>query len=45
MGICSKAKDVICCNKMTDIPIFQDNLNNSNDSKKIYSKKISEEKN
>ena len=43
MGICSKAKDVICCNKMTDIPI-QDNLNNSNDSKKIFSQKISEEK-
>ena len=43
MGICSKAKDVICCNKMTDIPI-QDIAQDSNDSKK-FSQKISEEKN
>ena len=45
MGICSKAKEVICCNKMTDIPIFQENNNNSIDSKKLYSLKASEEKN
>ena len=46
MGICSKAKEVICCNKMTDIPIYQDNNNNNSfDSKKLYSQKISEEKN
>ena len=45
MGICSKAKEVICCNKMTDIPIYQDNNNNSFDSKKLYSQKVSEEKN
>ena len=35
MGICSKAKEVICCNKMTDIPILQDINDNSYDSKKI----------
>ena len=45
MGICSKAKEVICCNKMTDIPISQDNNNNSIESKKIYSPKLSEAKN
>ena len=46
MGICSKAKEVICCNKMTDIPIYQDNNNNNSfDSKKLYSQKVSEEKN
>ena len=44
MGICSKAKDVICCNKMTDVPIFQDINNNSIDSKKKYSQKLLEEK-
>ena len=44
MGICSKAKDVICCNKMTDVPIFQDMNNNSIDSKKKYSQKLLEEK-
>ena len=44
MGICSKAKDVICCNKMTDIPIYQDIAKDSSDSKK-FSQKISEEKN
>ena len=29
MGICSKAREVICCNKMTDIPILQD-ISNEN---------------
>ena len=38
MGICSKAKEVICCNKMTDIPILQDINNNSFDSKKMITK-------
>ena len=39
MGICSKAREVICCNQMTDIPIMQDvDNNNSTESKedKIY---------
>ena len=27
MGICSKAREVICCNKMTDVPILQDIVN------------------
>ena len=45
MGICSKAKEVICCNKMTDVPIYQDiNNNNSIDSKKIFAQKLLEEK-
>ena len=36
MGICSKAREVICCNQMTDIPIMQDVDNNNNtESKKI----------
>ena len=36
MGICSKAREVICCNQMTDIPIMQEvNNNNSTESKKF----------
>ena len=36
MGICSKAREVICCNQMTDIPIMQDVYNNnSTESKKF----------
>ena len=36
MGICSKAKEVICCNQMLDVPIMQDVYNNnSTESKKF----------
>ena len=36
MGICSKAREVICCNQMTDIPIMKEvNNNNSTESKKF----------
>ena len=45
MGICSKAREVICCNKMTDIPILQDINNASIDSKKLNTKNLLEEKN
>ena len=45
MGICSKAREVICCNKMTDIPILQDINNASLDSKKLNTKNLLEEKN
>ena len=45
MGICSKAREVICCNKMTDIPILQDINNASIDSKKLNIKNLLEEKN
>lgn len=45
MGICSKAREVICCNQMTDIPIMQDvDNNNSTESKKyLFTKKNLEE--
>ena len=34
MGICSKAKDIICCNKITDVPIYPDFINkNINETK------------
>ena len=36
MGICSKAREVICCNQMTDIPINQDVNNNTNTESKKY---------
>ena len=35
MGICSKAKDIICCNKITDVPIYTEMLNKNNEQKKI----------
>jgi S-DNA-T family DNA segregation ATPase FtsK/SpoIIIE len=34
MGICSKAKDIICCNKLTNIPIVSDPNYQNNDQKK-----------
>ena len=36
MGICSKAKDIICCNKVTDVPIFPEMIyqNNENNEQK-----------
>jgi len=34
MGICSKAKDIICCNKITDVPIYTEMLNKNNEQKK-----------
>ena len=34
MGICSKAKDIICCNQLTNIPIYPDIKNPNNDQKK-----------
>ena len=34
MGICSKAKDIICCNKLTNIPIISDPNYQNNDQKK-----------
>ena len=35
MGICSKAKDIICCNQLTDVPIYFDNISKNNEQKKI----------
>ena len=34
MGICSKAKDIICCNKITDVPIYTDMISKNNEQKK-----------
>ena len=31
---CSKAKDIICCNKITDVPIYWDMLNKNNEQKR-----------
>ena len=35
MGICSKAKDVICCYQLTDVLINYDNVSKNNEQKKI----------
>ena len=35
MGICSKAKDVICCYQLTDVLINYDNASKNNEQKKI----------
>ena len=34
MGICSKAKDIICCNKITDVPIYPEMIYKNNEQKK-----------
>ena len=34
MGICSKAKDIICCNKISNIPIYSDMINKEIEQKK-----------
>ena len=34
MGICTKAKDIIYCNKITDIPIYSDMLNKNIEQKR-----------
>ena len=34
MGICSKAKDIICCNKISDVPIYMDMNSKNNELKK-----------
>ena len=33
MGICSKAKDIICCNKIADVPISIDMISKNNEQK------------
>ena len=33
MGICSKAKDIICCNKIADVPISTDMISKNNEQK------------
>ena len=30
MGICTNAKDIICCHRLTDLPIYNDILNKNN---------------
>ena len=34
MGICSKAKDIICCNKITDVPIYPEMIYKNNELRK-----------
>ena len=34
MGICSNAKDIICCNQVTDVPISTDMISKNNDQRK-----------
>ena len=34
MGICSKAKDVICCYQLTDVLINYDNASKNKEQKK-----------